>query len=34
LRLSLAIAAAGVLALGIYPWLVLRFAETAATMFP
>jgi NADH-quinone oxidoreductase subunit N len=34
LRLSLAIAAAGVLALGIYPWLVLRFAETAAAMFP
>ncbi len=34
LRFSLAIAAAGVLALGIYPWLVLRFAETATALFP
>jgi len=34
LRFSLGIAAAGVLALGIYPWLVLRFAETATAMFP
>jgi NADH-quinone oxidoreductase subunit N len=34
LRLSLAIAAAGVLALGVYPWMVLRFAETAAALIP
>ncbi len=33
LRSTLGIAAAGVLILGIYPWAVLQFAESAAAMF-
>ena len=34
LRISLAVAAAGVLVLGIYPSLVLRIAESAVATFP
>lgn len=33
LRAALTITSLGVLLLGIYPWVVLRFAESAATMF-
>lgn len=34
LRAALSFACLGVLALGIYPWMVLRLAETAVSMFP
>ena len=34
LRITLAITSLGVLVLGIYPWLVLRLAETAVASFP
>lgn len=34
LRITLAITSLGVLVLGIYPWLVLRLAETAVAAFP
>jgi NADH-quinone oxidoreductase subunit N len=34
MRVSLAITSIGVLVLGIYPWVVLRLAETAVAMFP
>lgn len=34
LRAALSFACLGVLALGIYPWMVLRIAETAASIFP
>ncbi len=34
LRAALSFACLGVLALGIYPWMVLRIAETAAGIFP
>jgi NADH-quinone oxidoreductase subunit N len=34
LRISLAIAAAGILVLGIYPQVVIRLAENAVAMFP
>jgi NADH-quinone oxidoreductase subunit N len=33
LRIALSLACIGVLALGIYPWMLLRFAETAASIF-
>ena len=33
LRAALAITSLGVLLLGIYPWLVLRLAESAVAMF-
>ena len=34
LRITLAITSLGVLVLGVYPWLVLRLAETAVAAFP
>ena len=34
LRITLAITSLGVLVLGVYPWLVLRLAETAVATFP
>jgi NADH-quinone oxidoreductase subunit N len=34
LRISLAVTTVGVLVLGVYPWAVLRLAETAVAMFP
>ncbi len=34
LRITLAVTSLGVLILGIYPWLVLRLAETAVAAFP
>lgn len=34
LRAALSFACLGVIALGIYPWMVLRIAETAASIFP
>jgi NADH-quinone oxidoreductase subunit N len=33
LRVALAIACLGVLLLGIYPWILMKFSETAATIF-
>jgi hypothetical protein len=33
LRVALAIACLGVLLLGIYPWILMRFSETAAIIF-
>jgi len=34
LRAALSFACIGVLALGIYPWMILKIAETAVSMFP
>jgi NADH:ubiquinone oxidoreductase subunit 2 (subunit N) len=34
LRVTLAITSLGVFVLGIYPWLVIRLAETAVAKFP
>jgi NADH-quinone oxidoreductase subunit N len=33
LRVALSVACLGVLALGIYPWMLMKFAETAASIF-
>jgi len=34
LRAALSLACIGVLALGVYPWMILRIAETAVSVFP